>query len=220
MTVSLDPTPEADNMPAGRLYRWVDLMAAIVLALATVGTSWSGYQSARWGDERAEHSAQSFVATVKAGTYSNLAAQRLGLHVSLFAEWVAATGAGNQPLADFIFARFPEPLKSAAIAWRATEPLVNSAAPATPFEMPEYVLPERVEAERWETVAEEQQVAANRANEFSDRYLLFTIIFASVLFFGGISGKFRWHTLDVGVLVLSALMLVGALAIMFSMPIR
>jgi hypothetical protein len=42
-----------------------------------------------------------------------------------------------------------------------------------------------------------ESAAAIRASDFSDRYLVFTIIFASVLFFAGISGKFTWWAVDV-----------------------
>ena len=65
--------------------------------------------------------------------------------------------------------------------------------------MPEYMLPERT-AESWEKIANQESVAANRASEHSKRYLLFTTIFASALFFAGISGKIRSQVLDLAVL--------------------
>ena len=134
--------------------------------------------------------------------------------------WVVAVSEGNTALADFQRKRFPEPLKTATAAWQATQPLTNPAAPATPFDMPEYVLAENAEEQRLEATAAAESEAGGRAGEISDRYLLFTIIFASVLFFGGISGKFRWQVLDVAVLVLGALTFFAGLAIVYSSPIR
>ena len=52
----------------------------------------------------------------------------------------------------------------------------------------------------------------------SNRYLLFTIIYASVLFLAGISGKFKWPAIDLTVLVLGALTLLVGVAIMIAMP--
>lgn len=210
---------ELDSPPTARLYRRVELVSAIILALATVATAWCGYQSARWGGERTKHTTQASAANIRTAKYANLAQQRLGLHASLFTEWVVAVGGGNTALADFLFARFPEPLKSAAAAWRATQPLTNPDAPATPFDMPEYALPERAEALRWEALAEDEAAAAEEANDISDRYLLFTIIFASVLFFGGISGKFRWQVIDVAVLALGALALLAGLVVVVTTPV-
>jgi hypothetical protein len=205
---------------ASRLYRRVELLSAVMLALATIATAWSAYQSALWNGDQTRHLGRVAEANITVAKFTNLAEQKIGVHVSLFGQWAAAVGAGNQTLANFLFERFPEPLKTATVAWRATQPLTNPAAPALPFDMPEYVLAEQAEAQRWEATSVAETEAADQAGEIADRYLLFTIIFASVLFFGGISGKFRWQVLDVAVLVLGALTLFAGLAILFSSPIR
>ncbi len=51
-----------------------------------------------------------------------------------------------------------------------------------------------------------------------NRYLLFTITYASVLFLAGISGKFKWPALDLTVLVLGAVTLLAGVAIMIALP--
>jgi hypothetical protein len=192
----------------------------VVLAAATVGTAWSGYQSALWGGEQSAHAQQSATAIIRAAHFTGLAEQKVGLHVDLFGQWVAAMSTGNTPLAEFLLARFPEPLRAATVAWQATQPLENPAAPPTPFDMPSYALAERVEAERWEALAIAESQAASTAGAISDRYLLFTIIFATVLFFGGISGKFRWLAIDIAALVLGVLALVVVLVILLTSPIK
>lgn len=67
-------------------------------------------------------------------------------------------------------------------------------------------------------LTEERRAEISRKR--SDRYLLFTIIFASVLFFGGVSGKLGWRPLDLTVLVLGMAVLVIGLVILFTSPIR
>jgi hypothetical protein len=210
----------AERPAARRLYQRIELLSAIMLALATVATAWSGYQAALWGGEQLDRSTEATRAVIRAGYFTSLAEQRISLHNSLFGQWAAAVGSGNTALANFLFARFPEPLKGASIAWQAEQPLSNPAAPATPFEMPQYVLSENTEVARWEALAAEHSVAAAEANAVASRYWLFTIIFASVLFFGGISGKFRWKVLDLAVLVLGALVLVCGLIVLFLSPLR
>jgi hypothetical protein len=140
------------------------------------------------------------------------------VHVTLFVHWLSALNRGDQRTADFLFARFPEPLRTAAVAWRAADSAGAATAPASPFDIPEYLVQERLDADRWEEVAAREAVAADRANRLANRYLLFTIIYASVLFFAGICGKFRWPVLDVAVLVVGAATLLVAVVLMLSAP--
>ena len=209
-------TPEKRR--AERIGQWIDLLSAMVLATATVATAWCGYQSSQWGGQQIEHRSQATKAVIRTGKLNDIAMQRNAVHVHLFVQWVAAGSTGNTWLADFLFKRFPEPLKSATVAWQATHPLTNPSAPASPFDMPEYALHDRGEADRWEQIASDEAAAADRADRISERYLVFTIIFASVLFFAGISGKFKWQVIDMTMLVLGALTLLIGLVIVFSSP--
>jgi len=195
------------------------LASTILLALATIATAWSGYQSARWNGQEHAHSTTAGLAIVETGKYANLTAQKQTLHATLFTQWTSAVGTSNTALADFLLKRFPEPLKSATVAWNATNPLTNPDAPLTPFDMPVYQLEEKEMAEHWERVAETEFAEAESAGETSDGYLLFTIIFASVLFFAGVSGKFGWQALDIAVLIMGTLVLVGGLYVLFTSPI-
>jgi hypothetical protein len=210
----LDASP--GKRRAVRLRQWMDLLSAALMAGATMATAWCAYQSSVWNGEHFSHESRSITAVVRVGKLSNLAMQRTSVQVNLFVHWVSAMNNGDRGLADFLFARFPEPLKTAAGAWRATSPLTNPEAPPSPFDMPEYVLQEKIEVDRWEDIGQLESAAAERASEMANRYLLFTIINASVLFFAGISGKFRWMAIDLAVLVLGALTLLVGVAVMFS----
>jgi hypothetical protein len=201
-----------------RIGRWIDLMAAAIMASATVATAWSAYQSAVWNSQEATHRSQATVAIVRVGKFSNLAMQRTSVHVNLFVQWASAVNEGDTRMADFLFTRFPEPLKAATLAWRAAGPLTSLDGPASPFDMPEYVLPEKSAAESWEGIANEESALADSAGEHSKRYMLFTTIFASALFFAGISGKIRSQMLDLAVLGLGGLTLLAGVVVMLLSP--
>lgn len=188
------------------------------MAAATIATAWSAYQSALWNGDHARGKARVTTATIRSARDSNLAVQRTTLDVQLFVQWAAAVNARDTAMAEFLFARFPDRLRVATAAWRATEPLTNPEAPRTPFDMPEYLVPEREEARRWEGIASQESDAAEQASATANRYLLFTIIFASVLFFAGISGKFRSQSIDLTVLVLGALTLFVGVTVMLLSP--
>lgn len=203
-----------------RFDRWVEFIAAVVLALATVATAWAGYQAALWGGEQTRHMAAATAANVQAAQQTNSAQQRLSLEATLFVQWATAISQENQELADFLYERFPAELKVATDAWIATEPLKNPDAPGTPFEMTEYVLPETARAAEARQQAESESALANTANEISDRYVLLTVVFASVLFFGGISGKFQSKAIDLGMLSLAAVVFLVGLGILATYPIQ
>lgn len=203
-----------------RFDRWVEFISAIVLALATVATAWCGYQATQWGGEEAAYRAGAGAATTRAAQMSNEAVQVTSLHANLFVAWVTAFSEDNQELADFLYQRFPPELKTATDAWLTTEPRTNPDAPPSPFAMPEYVVAQSVEASRWDAEAKDQAQLAEQANETSDRYVLLTVLFASVLFFGGISGKFQSRIVDVLMLVLAGMVLLAGLGVLLSFPVQ
>jgi hypothetical protein len=203
---------------AERTRHWIDLVSAAILAGATMATAWSAYQSALWGRQYSAHSSKSLGAVVRVTKLSTLALQRTAVHANLFVHWIIAVNSGDSKSADFLLARFPEPLKTSTMAWRATDPMTNPQAPGSPFDMAEYKLPERLDADKWEQTATSEAAAAERAGDTANRYLLFTIIFASVLFFAGVSGKCRWNVMDVSLLILGALTLIGGVTAMIALP--
>src|SRR5262249_3803594 len=153
------------------LSRWIELSSAVLMAAATIATAWCGYQSARWNGKQATHKSLAATAVVRTAKFANLAEQKSTMHAQLFGQWIAAVSSGNTALADFLVKRFPEPLKTATAAWRATQPLTNAAAPATPLNMPEYTLAEAAVSARWEETAIKEYALSDRANDMADRYL-------------------------------------------------
>jgi hypothetical protein len=203
-----------------RFDRWVEFLSATVLALATVATAWCAYQSTLWGGDEAVHRAAVNAANVKSAQFSGQALQWANLHANLFVEWAAAISQDNQDLADFLYQRFPPELRTATDAWIATKPLEDPNAPPSPFALPEYQLEEDELARQWEAQAQTELEMANQADEISDRYVLLTVIFASVLFFGGVAGKFQSQVIDMAMLVLAAIVFLAGLGILITVPVQ
>jgi hypothetical protein len=203
-----------------RFDRWIEFLSAAVLALATVATAWCGYQAAIWGGNQTEHMARANQATVQSAQFSNTATQIKAVHANLFVAWASALSEGNRKLADFLYQRFPAELKTATDAWMTTQPLTNTNAPKTPFQMPEYIVAESNQAAAMDALARTQMEQATNANTISDRYVLLTVIFASVLFFGGVSGKFQSRAVDLAMLILAAVIFTIGLFIVVTFPVE
>ncbi|MBK8048310.1 MAG: hypothetical protein IPK16_15015 [Anaerolineales bacterium] len=203
-----------------RFDRWVEFLAAVVLSLATVATAWAGYQAAMWGGEQTRHTTAATTANMQAALQTNIAQQRGNLQATLFVQWATAMSEENTELADFLYARFPKELRVATDAWIATKPRENPDAPGTPFEMKEFSLPETARAAEFSKQAEDESALADAANDTSDHYILLTVIFASVLFFGGISGKFQSKFIDLAMLVMAGTVFLVALGVLATYPVQ
>jgi len=190
--------------------RRFELVATIILAIATLTTAWSGYQSVRWNGVQAQDYLQASTARVES-TKSSTKAGQFGLYDSQnFTQWLNAYATGNTQLAGMYEKRFRAEFRPAFDAWMATDPLNNAQAPSGPMVMPQYVLADSQRATDLEAQASALFDSGNDANEFGDQYVLNTVFLASALFLAGISERFSWRILRTIVLTLaSGLLLLG-----------
>ena len=174
---------------AGRGRDRVELMATVLLALATVATAWSGYQSTRWNGEQAKAGARANALRIESAKAAGLANTQTEVDVATFTQWVNAYAQKQTQLADFYFKRFRREFRPAVNAWVATRPLKNPNAPLTPFAMPQYKLKARADADRLDAEAETYAAQARRDIQRASNYVLGVVLFASALFFAGMSTK-------------------------------
>lgn len=203
-----------------RFDRWVEFGSAVVLSLATVLTAWCGYQAARWSGEQAAAYSAAGAARTQAAQQTNQTMMRISTQVGLFVEYAAAISVDNTKLATFLYERFPPELRVATDAWHKTNPLTNPDAPGSPFDMPSYQLAEQAKSQELEQLANQKANEANDANELADRYVLLTVIFATSLFFCGISGKFQWQVIDIVMLTIGTLVLLAGVYVLLTLPVR
>jgi hypothetical protein len=172
-----------------RRQHWVELLATILLAAAAVATAWSTYQSTRWRGEQAADYSKATAARIESSQAATRAGQLTQVDIATFIQWVDADVAGDTELAQFYRERFREEFRPAFAAWLATNPRTNPNAPLSPFAMPEYRVAEAVKSEQLNTAAGVHADAADVANERSNNYVLAVVLFATALFFAGISTK-------------------------------
>ena len=89
----------------------------------------------------------------------------------------------------------------------------------SPFDMPVCRLEDLAASEELLVQVEVDQAKASEASQTADRYVLLTVLFASVLFFGGISGKFKSQIIDFGMLAMAILMFLVVIAVLISYPV-
>jgi len=235
---AIEPDVEDDDRGLFGLKRdRVELIATILLAAAAILTAWSAFQAGKWSGVQAVSFSEAGAARTESTRFDTRAGQQASIDISLFTDWLAALNdelsrelpviseAGTYTpidgtLSAFLFVRFREEFSPAMTAWLATDPANNPDAPPTPFATDEYVLAAAVQADELKTLADEKAAQAREANQIGDTYVLTAVLFATVLFFAGVSSKLerrsnRNLTLGVGVVVL-----VIAGLVLLSLPIE
>lgn len=199
--------------------RWAEIACAVVLSLATVSTAWCAYQATLWSGVQTFRLAAANKANRESSTFQIEALQLKAHDAAMGVNWMNAKHEGNERQERFLFERFRPEMRKAVEAWMKTDPFNNPKAPLGPLAMPEYVQKELVEAQRLEELSDQEFAAARRANETSDTYVLLTVLFASVLFFGGIAGTIDSRRMRMAIVSIASALFVIITVLLATMPI-
>jgi len=219
----------------------IELIATIVLAIATVLTAWSAFQSAKWSGHQSINFAEAGAARTESTRADTRAGQLAQVDIAMFIDWVSAvfddedsgvitldSGTTYEPtrgtLSGFLYLRFRDEFRPAVDAWLATDPVNNPDAPTSPFVMvdaagqPIYRLTAADEADSLVLAAEEASAEARQDNQNSDNYVITMVLFASVLFFAGMSSKLVKPRNRILALGFGVILLIAGLSIVASLP--
>jgi hypothetical protein len=182
----------------------MELLSVMLLALIIIFTAWSAYQSTLWGGIQTFRLADVNAASRQAAELNVQQGQYSMMDVMMFSQYINAIINEDKKLGDFYFERFRPDFKPAVQAWLDTNPFDNPDAPPHPFVMKEYKRTFTEQAEQKIKIAELKMDEAQQANQNSDNYVLFTVIYASILFLGSIATKFSSIRLNQICLVIGA----------------
>jgi hypothetical protein len=208
--------PRQDRSKADRR---IDTIAAVLLAVAAVATAWSSYQASRWTGEQAKTFAMASASRVESTRSSNLANAQTQIDVAVFIQWVDARLQGDAELAAFYEQRFRAEFKPAFQAWIRTDPFEDPSAPPSPFAMDEYQLAATQEADELSATAEASAELARTYIQRATNYVLGVVLFATSLFFAGISTKLNSTTLRGIILGVGCVVFISAASWIATFPI-
>lgn len=209
------PAPDQRGIDERR--RRNELFVVLVMGITALLTAWSGYQSTKWSGAQSAATSSANAARTESIRASTEAQHQRQVDISTFVAWIDAVAGADDERADFIAARFTDRLAPAFRVWVSTDPRNNDDAPATPFELDEYVVAADAHADELRRAADAHATAAATASGRVDHYVVMSVLFAIVLLFTGISTKLRdprnqLIVLDVAIVGLVA----GALILVFS----
>jgi hypothetical protein len=185
-----DPAATSARQPHEKK-KWVEPVAALLMALATLSTAWCSFESAAWTRKSNRLMNEFNALERKAGLLTVQGMQQATIHTGMFMQALAAHEAGNDKLLNFYVERFPPELRKAYDAWLAQKPFENPNADPHPFVSKLYVTPRMREAAEASAKAADSQKQAGAAGSISGQYLANTVLFAAVLFFANASSRFE-----------------------------
>jgi hypothetical protein len=190
MKMQSDPLTASD-IESDEKKKWVEPVAALLMALATLSTAWCSFESAAW-TRRSNRLMNEFNALERrASVFTLQGMQQATIHTGMFMQALAAYQTGNDKLVSFYVERFPPELRKAYDVWLTQKPFENPNADPHPFVPKLYETPGTREAADANAKAANSLEEARKAGTVSGQYLANTVLFATVLFFASASGKFE-----------------------------
>jgi hypothetical protein len=196
----------------------LELAVAIILSLATLASTWCGYQASAWGGVRSNKQAAADTAERQAAEDTIVGLQLRTFDLLEVRDYWFALRQKDTESRDTIFLHMRPQLRKAIEASLAAGVLQNPELPG-PLQRPEYILTEEVNAKRLRVEAGELHTAAQKAGHASSNYVSLTLMFASVLFFGGITGTFTVRRVRVGLGGIALVLFLFTVAMLIGLPV-
>ncbi len=204
---------EKDNR-RGRL----ELALAIILSLATLASTWCGYQARQWGGIQNTKQASADTAERQAAEDTIVGLQLRTFDGIVLLNYWSALREKDTQTSDALIARMRPQLRKAIEASLAAGVLTDPQV-AGPLQRPEYVLAEEQSAERLRKDASLLNMEAQVAGQACSKYVLLTLMFASVLFFGGITGTFSSRRVRNGLGCVALIVFVVTMSLLIGLPV-
>lgn len=199
--------------------RWIETACVVLMAISSLGTTWSSYESSMWGGKSKTLAAEANNLDREAGVLQIEGLQFQSTQVQVMLHAFEARIAGSIENEQFLVARLAPIAVSAYEKWIATDPLHNPDAPRHPF-IPEWYEPPLAKdvAEKLK-LASSRTIESGRTGEISSRYLSQSVLLATVLFFLGISARFHSAAIRHGAFWFGAALLAYAASCVVMLPV-
>jgi hypothetical protein len=196
----------------------LDLVATILLAVATVASAWCTYQSELWNSEQLEKMADANVVDTESLRASGVANRNAIVDAATYANLLQSESHGDERAARFILSHARPAFRPILDEWYSNR-AGGKLPPGSPFEDPRYRAQIEDPASSLRATALTVLRRANEANANSDRFLMRTVLLAMSLFFLGISGQLRVRNSRRLAVVFGALVLIVTLLSLTRLPI-
>jgi hypothetical protein len=198
--------------------RLTEMIAVVLLGIATIGTAWCGYQSSRWNAEQQDLGRAASDLRVEANREFGLATQQVQYDANLLAQYARAVSDGDTRLQEFfrtsmMRAEFVPLLDE----WQAE--VEAGGSPGNLLEAPGYLDAQLGGYQETQRRAEATDLEAREASENGDDYVLMTLMLATALFFAGVTTSFKVRAARLVLLACATASIAYALSRIATLPV-
>ncbi len=202
-----------------QVYRIIEVLTVLLLAVATVGSAWCAYQVSQWNGMETDASRASAVARINGSREYALATQKVAYDAASVAQYAEAIVDGNEPLQTFLRASIIRPAFLPLLdEWQAYIDETGEPPPNL-VENEEYLSGLFAKSTEYDEVALAATIEGDDAGRNADDYIVTTLFMASALFFAGVTASFSSRLTRIALLAASALTLGYAAARIAGYPI-
>lgn len=198
--------------------RLTEVMAVVLLAVATVGSTWCAYQVSQWNGEESHLARVSSDERIEASRLFSLGTEKVSYDTNTIGMYAQAVADENEKLQDFIrdnIAR--EAFVPVLDEWRATALAGEELTPL--LEDTEYLAEQLAPYDEAVQRAEQATQESVDAGDTASAYLLTTLLIAIALFFAGVTTSFRIRSVRILLLAGSGMTLAIAASRLADLPI-
>ncbi len=196
----------------------LELATAIILSLATLASTWCGFQAGQWGGRQSTCQSAADTAERMAAENTIVALQRRTQDGLVLLELWRAMREQDTKTAETIQTHMNSVLK-AAVEASIEGGILSNPDVAGPLQRPEYRLDEEVAAATKREEARRLSAEAATAGQWAGQYVLLTLMFASVLFFGGIGGTFAVKRIRIALASIALLLFAATTGMLLRLPV-
>ena len=207
--------PERSRQPNNRLS---EMLAVLLLGIATIGTAWCGYQASRWNQEQGDISREGSDLRIEANRQFGLATQAIVYDANLVAQYAKAVVDGDTDLQQFFRTTLFRPAFLPVLE-RWEEAIKAGETPPNLLQDSEYVGGELADYEATQSKAEAKDLEAKEAGTNGDDYVLVTVLLASALFFAGVTTSFKMQMARLMLIGLAAVLIAYCLSRIVTLPV-
>ncbi len=198
--------------------RIIEIVILVLLATATVASAWCVYEASAWGNVQMENVGAIALLQAQSIRLTNDDNTLRTIDVNMFLSWVQAASENQTGRMVFLEDRFRDEFRPAFNEWlQAAKP--GEIPQGTPFSLPSYSLKTSRELEQLKLNMSVNLDNVRQANANSDSYILTTVFGALVLFFAGVSGKWKWPVVTLVFIGIAVIFLVIVLQRVFTLPV-
>jgi hypothetical protein len=197
----------------------LEMLAVLLLGLATVATAWSGYQSSQWSGNETTEARNATNQRIESSRLFSLASQKVAYDAGIVAQYAQAAANEQTKLMAFIRANLVRPEFLPTLdAWEAAVKAGGGQA-ANLFTNTEYLNAQFKPSKDAQAIGDAASLRSEEASKHSSDYILITLVTATALFFAGVTTSFKSPLARLLLLAIAGLTLAYAASRLVSLPV-